>query len=89
MKLIKNEYYEKKERKFFNRHPDLLTRYATVLNKLKENPFDTSLRTHKLKVSLEAFYSCSLTYEYRLICSFIIQDDTIILVDIGSHDEVY
>ena len=59
------------------------------LEKLKTNPFDPSLKTHKLKGDLSEFYACSLTYEYRIICVFLVQNETIGLVDIGSHDEVY
>ncbi|MEH1907877.1 MAG: type II toxin-antitoxin system mRNA interferase toxin, RelE/StbE family [Nostoc sp.] len=67
----------------------LIDKYGEVLEKLKTNPFDISLKTHKLKGELSDFHSCSLTYEYRIICVFLIQDETIVLVDIGSHDEVY
>ena len=89
MKLVKDENYQRKERKFFRKHVHLVDKYAEVLTKLKINPFDPSLKTHKLKGELKEFYSCSLTYEYRIICIFLIQDETIVLVDIGSHNEVY
>lgn len=89
MKLIKDENYLRKERKFFKKHTDLIDQYKNVLAKLKANPFDPSLKTHKLKGELDEFYACRLTYEYRLICSFIIQNEIIVLVDIGSHDDVY
>lgn len=89
MKLIKDESYLRKERKFFKKHTDLIDQYKNVLEKLKANPFDPSLKTHKLKGELDEFYACRLTYEYRLVCSFIIQNEIIVLVDIGSHDDVY
>ena len=89
MKLVKDENYQRKERKFFKKHTHLVDKYAEVLAKLKTNPFDSSLKTHKLKGELKEFYSCSLAYDYRIICIFLIQDETIVLVDIGSHNEVY
>lgn len=89
MKLIKDESHQRKERKFFKKHADLIDQYKNVLEKLKANPFDPSLKTHKLKGDLGEFYACRLTYEYRLVCSFIIQNEIIVLVDIGSHDDVY
>jgi len=89
MKLVKDDDYNRKERKFFKKHPHLIDKYGEVLEKLKTNPFDTSLKTHKLTGQLSEFHSCRLTYEYRIICVFLIQDETIVLVDIGSHDEVY
>ena len=89
MKLIRDERYTRKESKFFKKHPHLLDKYLDVLEKLSTDPFQPSLRTHKLKGKLSKFYSCSLTHEYRLVCTFMIQNDIIVLVDIGAHDEVY
>lgn len=89
MKLIKDESYQRKERKFFKKHADLLDKYTEVLKKLKSDPFEPSLKTHKLKGGLSEFYACSLTYEYRIVCTFLIENEIIVLVDIGSHDDVY
>ncbi len=89
MKLVKDDNYQRKERKFFKKHGHLVDKYADVLIKLKTDPFDASLKTHRLKGDLKEFYSCSLTYDYRIICIFLIHDETIVLVDIGNHDEVY
>ncbi|MTJ47175.1 type II toxin-antitoxin system mRNA interferase toxin, RelE/StbE family [Dolichospermum sp. UHCC 0259] len=89
MKLVKDDDYTRKESKLFKKRPHLVDKYGEVLEKLKIDPFDPSLKTHKLKGELSEFYSCSLTYEYRIVCVFLLQDETIILVNIGSHDEVY
>ena len=89
MNLAKTDFYNKKERKFFKKHPNLMNKYGEILEKLKNNPFEKSLKTHKLKGNLTDFYSCSLTYEYRIICIIIIQDNEITLVDIGTHNQVY
>lgn len=89
MKLAKTDFYSKKERKFFKKHPELVDKYGVILETLQTNPFDTTLKTHKLKGSLSDFYACSLTYEYRIICVIVIQDNEITLVDIGTHDDVY
>jgi len=60
---------------------------------LEENPFDPSLKSHKLTNNLSQYWSCSVNYDYRIIFTFsvdnITQETLIILVDIGSHDEVY
>jgi addiction module RelE/StbE family toxin len=89
MNLVKDDDYKRKERKFFKKRPHLIDKYGLVLEKLKTNPFDPSLKTYKLKGDLSEFYACSLTYEYRIICVFLVQTETIVLVDIGSHNEVY
>lgn len=85
MQLVRNESYQRKERKFFKKHVDLLDKYEQVLTKLKENPFDASLKTHKLHGDLSEFHACSLTHDYRIV----IQNGMIFLVDIGGHDDVY
>ncbi|MEN9596228.1 MAG: hypothetical protein RL236_662 [Pseudomonadota bacterium] len=89
MKLVRDESYQRKERKFFKKHPQLLDKYGDVLQKLKENPFDSSLKTHKLHGELSEFHACSLSHDYRIVCLFIIQNDMIFLIDIGNHDAVY
>ena len=89
MKLAKTDFYHKKERKFFKKHPDLADKYAILLETLQTNPFEPSLKTHKLKGDMKDFYACSLTYEYRVVCLIVVQEDEITLLDIGDHDDVY
>ena len=89
MKLFRNKQYQKKEIKFFKKHHNLISKYEKILKKLKNNPFDESLKTHKLKGDLKEFYACSLDYQYRIILNIVIIDDIIYLIDIGTHDEVY
>lgn len=62
MNLVKDDDYKRKERKFFKKRPHLIDKYGEVLEKLKTNPFDPSLKTYKLKGDLSEFYACSLTY---------------------------
>ncbi len=56
---------------------------------LSDNPFHPSLRLHKLKGNLAEFHSVSIDMSCRMVIEFIIQDEQIIPIDIGSHDEVY
>jgi len=53
-----------------------------------ENPFDTKLKTHKLKGKLKEYHSFSITPDIRIIFRFE-NDSEVLLVDIGSHDSVY
>jgi addiction module RelE/StbE family toxin len=89
MILVRDEKYTKREKKFFRKHSNLIKKYAVILKKLQSNPFDASLKTHKLSGKLEGLYFCSLDYQYRIIVSIVIIDDKVYLVDIGTHDEVY
>ncbi len=89
MILSKTASYTRSEKKFFKQHKHLLDKYGTILKQLKNNPFEASLKTHKLKGELNKYHSCSLTYEYRIVLTIKLIDNEIILINIGTHDEVY
>ena len=84
-----SESYKKRLRKFIQTHKDMAVRYEKTIRTLQKNPYHPSLRLHKLKGNLSEYYSISINIEYRIIMDFIIVDNVIILLDIGSHDEVY
>ena len=88
-KLVQTDKYKKKVVKFLKKHRNLISKYEKTIFLLEQNPFHPSLRLHKLKGDLKEFYSVSIDMEYRIIIDFIIIDYRIILIDIGSHDEVY
>ena len=76
-------------RKFFKKHPDLRPRFAKVLEELQKDPFQPLLELHALSGKLEGCYAVSLTYSYRITMTLMVSEKEIILLDIGSHDEVY
>jgi len=88
-KLLETKSYIKKIKKFLKKHPNLFKKYEKTISILEQNPFHPSLRLHKLQGDLKEFYSVSIDLEYRIIIDFIIIDEQIFLIDIGSHDEVY
>ena len=87
--IRKTDFFNRKAKKFFRKQPKLLGNFQKVISKLIENPFEQSLKTHKLSGEFQDFYACSLNYEFRIIFLFEIKDDEIILTNIGTHDEVY
>lgn len=54
---------------------------------LRENPFSPLLKTHKLSGRLEAYWSFSIDYHYRIIFR-VVKPKILLLVDVGTH-EVY
>ncbi|PSB00954.1 type II toxin-antitoxin system mRNA interferase toxin, RelE/StbE family [Merismopedia glauca CCAP 1448/3] len=68
--------------------PDLVERFQQRVDLFVQEPFHPSLRTHALSGHLEGCWSLSITYEYRLIFKFI-SEERVLLIDLGSHDEVY
>lgn len=43
----------------------------------------------KLKGKLQDYYNVSINMQYRVVIDFIIKDNEIISIDIGTHDEIY
>lgn len=81
--------YIKKAARFIKKHPDLLPQYEKTLKLLELDPFHPSLRLHRLKGPLSDLHSVSINISYRISLELMIQDQTIILVSVGNHDEVY
>jgi len=88
-KLVITESYQKRAKRFFTKHPEVLRQYEKVLKLLCLNPQHPSLRLHKLSGKLAGVFSVSINISYRLIINFIIKDNLIVPIDIGSHDDLY
>ena len=87
--IIFTEPYIKIEDKFLKKHPNIAGQYGKAIKLLGINPYHPSLRLHKLSGKLSDLYSVSINITYRLSIDFVIQEDKIIPVSIGTHDEVY
>jgi len=87
--ILYTDSYNKRARKFFKKHPELLGQYEKTLKLLEINPFHPSLRLHKLQGKLSELHSVSISISYRISIFFIIEDNQIVPIDIGSHEEVY
>jgi len=83
------EGYEKRAIKFLKKHKDLYEKYKKTIELLQNDPYHPSLRLHRLQGRMNAFSSVSINMKYRIVIDFIIVEEIIILIDIGSHDDVY
>lgn len=81
--------YTRRAAHFLKQHPNLLGVYEKTLQLLELNPRHPSLRLHRLKGKLKDLHSVSVTLAYRITLSFAIIEGSIVLIDIGTHDEVY
>ena len=54
-----------------------------------DDPFQPRLRLHPLQGPLQGIYAVRLTYKYRIVLTFKPAEREIVLLDVGSHDEVY
>ena len=88
-KILYPESYIRRARKFIKRHPDLLRQYQKTLELLELNPFHPSLRLHPIKGRLAGLHRVSITIGYRISLEMILAAHEIILINVGTHDEVY
>jgi len=88
-RIIYTQSYLKRATKFIRRHPDLLPQYEKTLKLLELNPAHPSLRLHRLGGPLRDLHSVSINISYRITLEFLIEDEKIVLVNVGSHEEVY
>lgn len=88
-RLIFTAQYEKRARRFLQRHPDLEKQYLKTLQLLELNPHHPSLRLHPLHGKLRALHSVSINLSYRIALELLIEDEQIIPVNVGGHDAVY
>ncbi|HZK75600.1 MAG TPA: hypothetical protein VFD13_01715 [Candidatus Kapabacteria bacterium] len=68
--------------------PALEKTFREKLHQFIQDPYDPQLATHKLKGKLKENFAFSLTWKLRVVFSFG-GPGTVILEDIGPHDEVY
>lgn len=87
--LVWTETFERTARRFLRRHPDLAGLLEDVLLQLETDPYAPKLRLHRLKGKHRDKHAVSLTYSYRIVLFLRLEASEIILLDIGSHDEVY
>lgn len=80
-------------KRLIRKDPNLRPLIEQALLQLAEDPFCPSLRTHKLKGELANVWSCLIDYNYRILFEFFEntedQQEAILLLNLGTHDEVY
>ena len=64
--LIFTASYEKIEKRFLKRHPDLLERYHKTLAILEQDPFHPSLQLHALEGRLTGLHAVAINLQYRI-----------------------
>lgn len=91
--LIWGKTFMRALRRTVRKHPTAQQDIADTLLLLQENPFAPQLATHKLKGKLVGSWACGVRNDLRIIFDFVKnaeqQEDDILLLEIGTHDEVY
>lgn len=87
--LVTTRHFMRSAKKFLRKHPDVRGRFAMLIDGLRDDPFQPHLKLHSLGGKLEGIFAVSITHSYRLTLTLKITEKEIILLDIGSHDDVY
>ncbi|BAP58233.1 RelE/StbE family addiction module toxin [Thioploca ingrica] len=88
IEILWDEPFLKILTKWKRKHPDLISKLEAKLTLFSSKPFHPSLKTHNLSGNLKDYWALSITYEYRLVFKFV-DENKALLIDIGTHDEVY
>jgi addiction module RelE/StbE family toxin len=91
--IIWGETFVKAFKRTIKKHPNLKKDIEKALRLLVEDPFAAQLETHKLKGKLSGSWACKAGYDLRIVFDFVKsegqKEEDILLLEIGSHDEVY
>ncbi len=80
------ERYNRRAARFLRCHPDMREACRKILLLLAANPHHPSLRLHALRGRLQGLHSVSINLSYRIPLEVLIEGQTLIPIDIGSHD---
>ena len=93
MKVVWSSGFKRSFKKITKKNSRLSDKIIETLKLLAVDPFTPSLKSHKLIGQMDGLWSCSVSYDCRII--FDISEDgqlleiVILLIDVGSHDQVY
>ncbi len=92
-KVVISSKFKRAFRKFVRRNTQLQARIEKAIAELSDDIFNPSLGTHKLEGKLSGLLSCSCGYDCRIVFAIETDEESgetlIVLLDVGTHDEVY
>lgn len=89
--LVPSPAFVRAAKKYLKAHPQSRANLDATLELLSADAFDPQLKTHKLKGKFAGTWASSVESDLRVLFEFVTQDgkEAILLLTIGSHDEVY
>lgn len=91
--LVSTSRFEKSFLKFVQRNRLLQKKIEKTLTYLADDAFAANLGTHKLEGKLSGTLACSCGYDCRILFKLDLDEETgeevILLLDVGTHNEVY
>ncbi len=87
MKIVLSPELHNELKKLAKKDKSLTEKVRKQMALFSQDPTHPSLRTHKLSGSLKNLWSISITRKLRM--TYIVEEDTVIFTQLGTHDEVY
>ncbi len=91
--LVLTPKFKRIFRKFVKRNKKLQQHIEETLGYMQKDVFAPHLGSHKLSGELTGLYACVCGYDCRIVFSIEqngkMSNEVIVLLDIGTHDEVY
>ncbi|MEK7165403.1 MAG: type II toxin-antitoxin system mRNA interferase toxin, RelE/StbE family [Patescibacteria group bacterium] len=87
MKIFLAPSYLSSLKKLTKNNPQLLPTIKKKIEYFKTDPQTPGLKLHKLKGSMQTTWSFSVTDDIRIL--YIYEEDGIMFVKIGKHEDVY
>ena len=91
--IVWDKSFQRAFKRTVRKNPKLEEKIFALLELLTNEPFAKSLKAHKLQGQLEGLWALRREYDCRIIYNFDQDSETkeelIVLIDIGTHDEVY
>lgn len=88
MEITFSSSFKRAFKKRIKGNTDLESRFWQKVEQFTLDPFNPSLKTHKLSGKLKELWSFSVDYDERILFYFT-EEGKAVFVDIGNHDEVY
>ena len=80
--------FNKSFKKKIKNDRSLENKFWEKLNIFLNDPYERSLKTHKLSGQLQDLWSFSIEFDVRVIF-FFVDKSKAVFIDIGTHEEVY
>jgi mRNA-degrading endonuclease YafQ of YafQ-DinJ toxin-antitoxin module len=91
--LVLTPHFERSFKRLVGKHPAMRVRIEATLRRMAEDINDPKLRTHHLIGQLDGLFACTVSYDCRIVFSRQphpkTKKEVLLLINIGSHDEVY
>ena len=90
-RLIFTPHFTRAVARLLKRRPQLKAAVQEALTRLAADAADPRLKTHKLQGDLGDQWACRVARDLRIVFRFIADDgdEAVLLLDVGSHDDVY